>query len=1318
VTSGGTISGGTAVNFSGGGNTLTLEVGSSTTGNITSTSGSTNGGDTLILGDNASGGGSDSLDAGSVSGFNTYEKAGTSTWALTGVGVNQDWQVQGGTLVVGDAANPGTSIAGNVQVSSGATLSGYGTVGGNGNTLMVQSGGILTPGVNGSTGTLTVGGNLVAAQGSVFNFAYGTPGANFQTAGSGDSVNVSGNAELDGTTLNVINAGGMGPGLYNVLSYAGTLTETNGGLTLGSTPSGETLLLQNLTAQKQINLIDSTGYTLNVWNANSQASSTQMGGGSGTWSATSPEWTDATGTVANGPMSPQPGFAIFGGTAGTVTVDNGAGTVSATGLQFAVDGYVLTGDALTLVANNGVGPVIRVGDGSSAGASMTATIENALVGTDGLAKSDLGTLVLTGTNTYTGGTFLEGGTLSVSSDANLGDASGGITFEGGMLEVTGTTYTSTARTITLQGAGGGFDIADAGNTFTLSQALTGNGGFVKSGAGTLTLSGINAYTGATMIDAGTLALSGTGSIAASSSVVDNGTLDISGTTSGASIVSLSGSGTVNLGNQTLTLSNASGNFAGVMGGTGGLTLAGGTQTLDGINAYTGVTTINAGTLALSGNGSLSASSNVIDNGTLDISSTTHGASVSSLSGNGTVTLGSQALVLNNASGSFSGVITGTGGLTLGGGTEIVSGANTYTGSTTIASGSTLALSGSGSVAHSSQIVDSGTFDISRATSAVSITNVSGAGSVKLGSNTLALTTASGAFNGVMSGAGGLTVAGSGTFTLTGANTYTGTTTITSGILQVGNDGNSGSISNTVVDSGTLTFDRSDDLTYAGSISGKGNFVKLGDNTLILDGSNTYTGSTTVDSGTLEVGDASHATASIAGDVGVDGNGTLRGHGSVDGNVVNDGIVWPGGSIGTLTINGNYLQNSDGTLQFDLTPGGASQLVATGTATLAGTLHVIYAPGTYTTRSYALIQAGAVQGSFSAIVDSGSEPAGETLHYTSNAVDLSMASATVAPLDASIYGDLERTQNLIGQSTLSTLADLGLRGTNGCGPQNGQAGALASACNSGVWAQYSGSADSLSGALGMNSTSFGILAGYDVAAGDVAHIGVEAGYNRVNGNDHLGGNGNVDSPHGGIYAFANAGPLVLSATVDQTMSTYRVQRQTGFGPVASNPDGGTTGAALQAAWPLVANAWTISPALGALYQHQHLDGFSETIASNDPLAPAFTVQGARSTYNTLQPYANVHFGRAFQASGVTYLPQFELGYRYDTRDQNAAVVTMTTEDGTVFQMPGERTGKGMATAGARISAQAGTSWSLYLDYQGQFASHEHDNALSVGFTKHF
>ncbi|MCJ2122822.1 S8 family peptidase, partial [Methylobacterium sp. J-077] len=106
-----------------------------------------------------------------------------------------------------------------------------------------------------------------------------------------------------------------------------------------------------------------------------------------------------------------------------------------------------------------------------------------------LIKTGGGTLTLTGTNSYSGGTTVAGGTLSVWRDASLGAAAAPLTFDGGILQVTGTGFTATPRPITWANGGGGLDIADPANSFTLSQALSGPGGLAKLGVGTLALSG-------------------------------------------------------------------------------------------------------------------------------------------------------------------------------------------------------------------------------------------------------------------------------------------------------------------------------------------------------------------------------------------------------------------------------------------------------------------------------------------------------------------------------------------------------------------------------------------------------------------------------------------------------------------------------------------------------------------------------------------------------------------------------------------------------------------------------------------------------------
>ena len=108
---------------------------------------------------------------------------------------------------------------------------------------------------------------------------------------------------------------------------------------------------------------------------------------------------------------------------------------------------------------------------------------------------------------------------------------------------------------------------------------------------------------------------------------------------------------------------------------------------------------------------------------------------------------------------------------------------------------------------------------------------------------------------VISGLGSVSQNGTAAVTLTANNTYYGPTTISAGTLQIGNGGSGASIGNTsgVLDNGSFDFVHADAVAFAPMISGTGNLIQAGTGTLALTGYNTYSGTTTVSAGTLEVG---------------------------------------------------------------------------------------------------------------------------------------------------------------------------------------------------------------------------------------------------------------------------------------------------------------------------------------------------------------------------------------------------------------------------------------------------------------------------------
>lgn len=203
------------------------------------------------------------------------------------------------------------------------------------------------------------------------------------------------------------------------------------------------------------------------------------------------------------------------------------------------------------------------------------------------------------------------------------------TLDGGTLQGTSTTSTVPSN-ITLTSNGGTFDQNGVNTTYSGVISGPGPATFTNTGpsGGSTTLTGNNTYTGPTTVDPGaTLVLSGSGSIANSSSVTVNGTLDISpASPSPVNITTLGGGGGVTLGSNTLNLTNANSTFGGVISGSGGVTISGGTQTFTGANTYTGMTTINPGaTLALSGGGSVAGS--VTNSGTLNLTGSTGGQQI-------------------------------------------------------------------------------------------------------------------------------------------------------------------------------------------------------------------------------------------------------------------------------------------------------------------------------------------------------------------------------------------------------------------------------------------------------------------------------------------------------------------------------------------------------------------------------------------------------------------------------------------------------------------------------------------------------------------
>ena len=229
-----------------------------------------------------------------------------------------------------------------------------------------------------------------------------------------------------------------------------------------------------------------------------------------------------------------------------------------------------------------------------------------------------------------------------------------------------------------------------------------------------------------------------------------------------------------------------------------------------------------------------------------------------------------------------------------------------------------------------------------------------------------------AFGGVISGTGSIQQNGIGTTVLVGDNTYSGGTTVSAGTLQLGAGGTTGSITGNVANNGILAFNRSDVVAFGGVISGTGSIQQNGIGTTVLVGDNTYSGGTTVSAGTLQLG-AGGTTGSITGNVANNGilafnrsdvvafGGVISGTGSIQqngtgttvlvgdntytgGTIINAGALQLGnggttGSIvGNVIDNGALIFNRSDAVTFDGVISGTGNLVklGSGTLTLPGT----------------------------------------------------------------------------------------------------------------------------------------------------------------------------------------------------------------------------------------------------------------------------------------------------------------------------------------------------------------------------------------------
>jgi len=876
-------------------------------------------------------------DGGSASGAGgSLTKTGTGTLTLTGTNTySGGTSFNGGIVSISSDANLGSA-------SGGLTF--------NGGTLQLTAGTNLA-----STRaiTLNAGGGTFDIGGGSTIFSQGFGGSGPVTFTNGSAILSAANTYSGATT--VTSTGFLGANVAGALSSNSDFT-VNGTLVLGgfdttiksltgsgivanNSPTAATLILAPTSGVTTFSgtLIDSLGDALSLVKT---GAGTQVLSGANTYSGGTTIAAGALRIGAGGALG-SGGVTLTGnGTLGanatttltnSIAVNSGASTTIG-----AAAGQTLTLSGSSFALNLG-GTALHFGSITETGTVLLSPGAISLSGTGGSISIDGGTL-------KNGASGLDG--AFSSSQLSSFNIASGATYDlnglnGGAVALTG------GGTITNTGVDATMFVNQHGGSSTFSGRITGaTTGLDVFNSGTLILAGTsNDYSGMTTIESATTLKAGaTNAFSSASAHTVTGTLDLGGFSN--AIGSLAGTGTVTSGAAgavTLTTNgdNTSTAFSGVIqdgSGTVALTKTGSnTLILTGTNTYTGGTTISVGALQLgdaSNTGKVVGA--VVNNATFNIfNADTTG--ITSITNTGTTiffngtSAGSASITTNNFLNFNDSSSAGSATITNNASMEFF---NTST-------------AGSASITNNSVLFF---FDSSTAGSSTITTNNGGHTFIKADGGTARF---------ILNGSGLLDISG-----------------LASGGTTAGSIEGNGSVflgaKNLVVGGNNLSTIFSGVIQDNGLFGGTGgSLTKTGTGTLVLSGTNTYTGATTINGGVLEVDGAITNSSSVT----VNAGGTLTGTGLVDppntATVASGGTFAPGnGTPGTsMTISGNLAFQSGAQYWVQLNPATSSFANVTGMATLGGaTVNAFYANGSYVAKQYTILTAGSVRGTFGSVVN--------------------------------------------------------------------------------------------------------------------------------------------------------------------------------------------------------------------------------------------------------------------------------------------------------------------------------------------------------------
>ena len=331
-----------------------------------------------------------------------------------------------------------------------------------------------------------------------------------------------------------------------------------------------------------------------------------------------------------------------------------------------------------------------------------------------------------------------------------------------------------------------------------------------------------------------------------------------------------------------------------------------------------------------------------------------------------------------------------------------------------------------------------------------------------------------------------------------------------------------------------------------------------------------------------------------------GAASSQGHGTIGGDVANadGGVLSPGGSIGTLTLGGDYTQGRTSRLRIEVSPTAASQLRVLGNASLDGNLLLVYQPGVYSDASYGILNAAGITGTFDTVT--GQTPAGFTQSVSYSPTDVTWISRRQRPDHRhpdqrhDLHGAQHRRPARGAAGQWRAAHPYGRAASRHRQPDGADRPRLYRADTSrlrrhrrparrslpaipqavgqmGGWFKAIGSFASLDGSIstpGFDTQAGGFLAGFDKAVSANFTVGVAAGYLHTNLSEAGGASGSIDTPRLAVYGSYTLGDFAIDATAGYAYDFINASRpfanlgQTG----SSSYNGQEANAALQVSTP--------------------------------------------------------------------------------------------------------------------------------------------------------